>query len=327
MKTIEFKEWLRDEGYNEDTINSRVSNCLRVCKSEDDLDEQYSKDRCAGILDRLTYSTSDEKLHLPPKHNIQIDGNIRNGTATLKQAVNLYVKFLTANKPLSKPASHHTSTELDSYFLFLDYFSIEKSSFYSFGLETTIFADAKVIKPDWERIKQRLITNQSLSIREYGRNGKNTILYLEMYKFIFNNSNIQRDPTNNTKPKQNLQALTGHQNNKTLVNYQCSHIFGCTKNPLLFETCWNICFVPKIFDPLTGHESKGIWPKEYQKLFIEMAYSKYRSLIEDYNTFVHENDIHKKINDFVDSVKDEYDTKTLYKFRQDALQEWKFIHF
>lgn len=44
-------------------------------------------------MDRLTYSKEDEQDGRPPKHKVPIDGDIYNGTATLKNAVGLYGKF------------------------------------------------------------------------------------------------------------------------------------------------------------------------------------------------------------------------------------------
>lgn len=41
----------------------------------------------------LCYETGDERENRQTKHSIKIDGNLRTGSATLKQAVNLYMKF------------------------------------------------------------------------------------------------------------------------------------------------------------------------------------------------------------------------------------------
>lgn len=58
-----------------------------------DLDERYNADRCKSIVEELTYSTEDEREKRPQNHLIPINGNIRNGSATLKQAINLYINF------------------------------------------------------------------------------------------------------------------------------------------------------------------------------------------------------------------------------------------
>jgi len=93
MLEKDFRNWLSNKYDNEGTINSRITNCSTVCKYEGDLDAHFSKDSCKTIISKLTYSTDDEKNKRKPRHNIPINGNTRNGTATLKQAVKLYINF------------------------------------------------------------------------------------------------------------------------------------------------------------------------------------------------------------------------------------------
>ncbi|KAA6336017.1 hypothetical protein EZS27_015792 [termite gut metagenome] len=88
----EFKQWLECH-YPANTAGSRMTNCKNVEKSYGDLGVHLEKDRCSKIIFDLTYSTDDEREHRKAKHPVPIDGNIRNGSATLKQAVGLYVKF------------------------------------------------------------------------------------------------------------------------------------------------------------------------------------------------------------------------------------------
>lgn len=89
-----FRNWLLAEGYNERTTNSRISNCERVENYEGDLDGHFNRDNLNSLIEnRLEYSTQDQQLQKQPKHNIPINGDIRNGTATLKQAIKLYREF------------------------------------------------------------------------------------------------------------------------------------------------------------------------------------------------------------------------------------------
>lgn len=111
MKEKEFYAWLIKTGYEHGTANSRTSNCLTVCTYEGDLNKYFAKDKCKELLERLSYSTDDERHNRPPKHNIPINGNIRTGSATLKQAVTLYVKFLNG-ETLSPKKEKHTNTHL-----------------------------------------------------------------------------------------------------------------------------------------------------------------------------------------------------------------------
>jgi len=215
-----------------------------------------------------------------------------------------------------------SSKELDSYALFLDYFNIDKDSFYEFGVENTIFSPLDYAKNQWSQTKERLLNNQKLSIRGYGRQGKNTDLFLDLYRHLFNNEKITEDPSNNTAAKKNIQSATGYRVNNNVYNFQCSHIFGCTKNPLLFEAVWNICLVPKMFDPLTGHETKGPWPKEYQDFFIQTACLRYKDFIEDYNEFLVEHNVLERIEQYVSNIKKQYDERVISKFSSDARSEW-----
>lgn len=341
MQETAFRAWLQSQGYNSGTVNSRVSNCLRVCDCEGDIDSHYCADKCKTLLERLTYSTDDERHGRSPLHAVPINGNIRNGTATLKQAVGLYNKFcedrdIYVRPKLLIPVVAEATPELnaqkaapvapiDSYAQFLDYFGIGKDAFYSFGLDNTIFAKTDYAIHQWSLLKKQLLENQPLTIRGYGRQGKHTDLFFKLYEYIFSNHNIKEDGTNNAVPRRNIQSATGYRINDSLLNYQCSHIFGHTKNPLLFEAVWNICFTPKIFDPLTGHEAKGPWSEEYKKLFAALAVQHFNLCIKDYNAFISEHDILNRILTFVQSLHGKYDDRLLRNFQNDAISEWQPI--
>ena len=89
MQEAQFKVWLGVEReLNARTVGSRISNCRRAEHYEGDLDAHYDADKLAGLMDRLNPGR--------PEHKIPIDGNIRNGTATLKNAVALYRAYRNA---------------------------------------------------------------------------------------------------------------------------------------------------------------------------------------------------------------------------------------
>jgi hypothetical protein len=97
MQENSFRLWLlTSRGIG--TVASRLSNCRVVEKWEGSLDEHYSHDNLESLLDRLTYTKDDERLNRPARHNIPIDGNIYNGTATYKAAVSLYKQFRDATE-------------------------------------------------------------------------------------------------------------------------------------------------------------------------------------------------------------------------------------
>ena len=93
MDAEKFKNWLEFNGKPLNTIQNRISNCRNVENYEGDLDQHYIKDCGLSLLEKLSYSTSDERNNSHSKHRIPIDGNMRNGSATLKQAVGLYMSF------------------------------------------------------------------------------------------------------------------------------------------------------------------------------------------------------------------------------------------
>ena len=94
MLDAKFQQYLRDvKRSSKRTIGSRTSNCKRVERYEGDLDKHFDNDQCQGLLRRLTYSTENQDRERTPRHSIPINGDPRTGSATLKQAVGLYVQF------------------------------------------------------------------------------------------------------------------------------------------------------------------------------------------------------------------------------------------
>lgn len=94
MQELEFKQWLELRSDNQASIGSRLSNCRTVEKFYGDLDELFEKDGLENLLGELSYTKEDERLDRKQKHEIPIKGNIYNGTASYRSAVNLYIKFL-----------------------------------------------------------------------------------------------------------------------------------------------------------------------------------------------------------------------------------------
>ena len=86
MKAAPFRVWLKGErGLSAGTVGSLISNCRRVERHEGDLDAHYDSDELDGLLQHLNPGE--------PEHGIPIAGDVYNGTATLKNAVNLYCDF------------------------------------------------------------------------------------------------------------------------------------------------------------------------------------------------------------------------------------------
>lgn len=92
MNEEAFCSWL-SASLGAGTIRSRLANCRTVQDIEGDLDEHFNQDRLCGLLKLLSYSKPDERERRPARHRIPINGNVYNGTATLKSAVSLYKRF------------------------------------------------------------------------------------------------------------------------------------------------------------------------------------------------------------------------------------------
>lgn len=97
MDAEKFRSWLEFKGTPSSTIQNRISNCRNVENFEGDLDQHFIKDYGLSLLEKLSYSTKEQQNNSPAKHKIPINGNIRTGSATLKQAVNLYMSFRKDN--------------------------------------------------------------------------------------------------------------------------------------------------------------------------------------------------------------------------------------
>jgi hypothetical protein len=117
MREREFEQWLIQSYRTKDgvpmaatTRHSRVFNCQTLEAHEGDLDGHFARDRFRALLERLSYSKDDERAGAPAKHRIPINGNVYNGMATLRSALNLYIQFCEApalgegSHPLLVPA-------------------------------------------------------------------------------------------------------------------------------------------------------------------------------------------------------------------------------
>lgn len=198
----------------------------------------------------------------------------------------------------------------DGYQIFFDEFIKErKQEFFDFGLNNVISAveNEDEARKSWSNLKRRLFYgDEPIYIRRYGRGGVNTPLYEAFYAHVFKHSNIKADPTNNAKPRQMLEQLTGYAKKKKslkpIQNFQVSHVFGRTKNALAFTAPWNVVYVPKILDPFTGHEAKGDEVTEFTKLFQEKCINTFGDLIQDFNEIMKSDEVAAKLDSGIEHV-------------------------
>jgi len=193
---------------------------------------------------------------------------------------------------------------------------LPKETFFNFGINNIITIDNGNVYYQWKELLRKINNfDDNLYVRDFGRNGNENNNVKKLYKEVFN-IDIKFDPTNNAKPKQLLQTFTEYEVNKTIFNYQISHIFGNTKNVYCFTAPWNIVFIPKMIDPLTGHEAKGDYVKEFQILFKKYIFQKFNREIMEYNEII--NKLYPKIELWVDK-------NILEKKKESYLKEFKEI--
>ncbi len=212
---------------------------------------------------------------------------------------------------------------MDSYNSFLSHFQISTEEFIDWGLNSIIFPEISTIDKAWEDLKNRIINNGKVYIRGYGRDAHGTELYKGFYTYALNNQNVTKDPTNNTIPRKLIAQATGIKNNQDIFNYQVAHIFGHTKNVFMFEAPWNICYIPKLFDPFTGHESKGEISATFRNRFITMAYKRHIQYIDDYNRIISKLSLNEKITEFTDMLysNSDYSLEEVERFKADCIVE------
>ena len=151
MNAEKFKEWLEFNGKPLNTIQNRISNCRNVENYEGDLDQHFIKDFGSSLFEKLSYSTSDERKNSPAKHKIPIDGNIRNGSATLKQAVNLYMNFKKDNG--SNFQEYHDNSSYENEILDeedLDYIASSNNFSYEKDLKKSMVTQITELFPEYK---------------------------------------------------------------------------------------------------------------------------------------------------------------------------------
>lgn len=108
---------------------------------------------------------------------------------------------------------------MDSYQDFLSYFGIEKQALFQWGIEKTIFPSPAKAEQEWNMLKYRVLHNQTVYIRGYGRDGHGTYLYKDLYRYLFGNQHVEKDPTNNAVPQKCIFQSTGLKRNTDIDEF------------------------------------------------------------------------------------------------------------
>lgn len=346
MNAEDFYEWMLAYGLQAKSAGARVSNCQTIERFENvDLDREYDQDQCAEIRRRLKYTTDDERNERQPLHHIPIEGNLRNGTATYKSALDKYIAYRDSFNDEVTPVvnrrrggqkrkgtqyAHRDTPNRESYQEFFDAFGIDPRAICEYGLEHSVFAPRDYAIRQWRGLKEVLLGNGRLHIRMVERNDPEFVFYGRLYQNLFGNTNIEPDRNGNYYPKRNLSTAVGwrvgiHPDLETgyLVNYQTSHVLtGRTHNPLLYSAVWNIAFTPKLIDPFTGEEAHGEIVEMFHEAFSARVHGLFGECIEDYNSFVREQDIHNRIRAFASG---DFHPADLARFKDAAERQWAFV--
>ena len=224
----------------------------------------------------------------------------------------------------------------DGYDIFLKRFKISPDELIDFGLSNIYSCSEELAAQEWESLKHSLKNGDEVFIRRYGRNIKSNQLIEFFYQQLFPMAKITADPTNNSAPRKKIEEWTKKMKNPSkkkldggfqkIRNFQVSHVFGQTKNPLLFQAPFNIIYLPKIMDPFTGHEASG----EINELFIVKLHhyivQKYYPIILDFNNIRDEivkNNFQKAMNKTKEKFKNsDHNVDT---FEKNMLREWNKI--
>lgn len=184
-----------------------------------------------------------------------------------------------------------TKVQLDSYIELFNLLKIDKEQFLTAGLSLVKFIGDEEACKSWKVLKRNIDSKTAVPIRGYGRNFKTVNPYKDLYEKL--NISIEVDKANNSFPTDTISALSIYSKSKDapgsktqITNYQVSHIFGRTHNVYCFTAPWNIAYVPKIFDPLTGHEAKGDLAKRFSDSFQKTAYGKFEDQIKEFNSIM-----------------------------------------
>lgn len=347
MRSKDFMEWMEADGLNKTTAKSRLANCRTIEKYQHvSLDEEYDLDRCEHLITLFTYTTDDERTGKEPRHQVPIKRDIRNGSATYKASIRMYVKFrdsengevVTPCRPEPRRVPHVRNIKKnavkpnrESYGEFLEAFGIMPQAVSDFGLNYSVFAEPDVAWEQWKRLKKDLFDDLLYIRAKRGDDQDREFqFYKRLHTYLFENGRLERDTTGNYHPRQNLQRAVGwmvtihpKQGTGVLVNFQTSHVLsGRTHNPLLYSAVWNIAFTPKIIDPFTGDEAYGEVAKLFREAFLKKIHARFAKCIEDYNRVIDEQKILSRINDFHDEF---FNDDELVRFKKAAHDQWAAV--
>jgi hypothetical protein len=91
-----YRQWLVQQKYDAGTITIQIHRAGRVEEHHGDLDEHYSRDRLASLINALRYSRDDERHNRSNPSKIPFKGDNYNNLASYRNAVERYRKYRDA---------------------------------------------------------------------------------------------------------------------------------------------------------------------------------------------------------------------------------------
>ena len=108
MKKQEFKDWLLNRGYKENTADSIVSRVERIDDAYN-IQDYFIHGEEKGLMDIFEYSLDDYKNGILPSVSIPLSGNYYNILASLRGALRQYFKFLKAPQAVTTTKKKRTT--------------------------------------------------------------------------------------------------------------------------------------------------------------------------------------------------------------------------
>ena len=97
MKEADYRQWLENQDYQETTIGTQMYRAKRVEEFHGDLDEHYTQDQMANLIEVLNYSIGDRRSGKPNPSKIPFKGDAYSNLASYRNAVERYRKFRDEN--------------------------------------------------------------------------------------------------------------------------------------------------------------------------------------------------------------------------------------
>ena len=107
----EFKAWLEEKGQSPQTASSRISSAKRVEQYLGDLDDLFSTQEKDRVLEQFAYSTEDEREGRSNPSPVPINGVLRTGLASIRQALELYHSFLANRQNMPDKHTHQSMVD------------------------------------------------------------------------------------------------------------------------------------------------------------------------------------------------------------------------